>query len=133
MLTLSSQYALRAMIYMAQHVDQWPIPGRIIAKEAQIPPKYLSKILGDLVRAGVLNSNRGKSGGFSMRKQPDKTTLMSVLTPFEQFQQRNCPFGNKRCGDANPCLAHDQWKQVVEAEKAFFTNTTVHDVSVEVT
>lgn len=131
MLTLTSQYALRAMIYMTQHSDDWPIPGRVIAEETKIPPKYLSKVLGDLVRSGVLTSTRGKAGGFKMRKRPNRTRLYDVLAPFEQFQHRTCPFGNKRCSDSNPCLAHDRWKQVVQAELDFLQDTTISEISVE--
>ena len=131
MLSLSGQYALRAMIYMAQHVEDWPIPGRVIAEETAVPPKYLSKILGDLVRHGVLTSTRGKTGGFTMRRTPERTRLHDVLVPFEQFQQRGCPFQNKRCSDSNPCLAHEQWKHVVEAEMDFLKNTTVQEIAIE--
>jgi len=130
-LSLSSQYALRAVIYLAQHEDDWPIPGHVIAGKTKIPSKYLSKILGDLVREGVLTSNRGKTGGFSMRKKPVKTRLLDVLAPFEQFQHRRCPFENKRCSDSNPCLAHERWKEVVEAEKTFLMNTSVLEISCE--
>ncbi len=129
MLSLSGQYALRAMIHMAQHMDDWPIPGRVIAVETDIPPKYLSKILGDLVRQGVLTSSRGKTGGFAMRRKPNRTRLYDVLIPFEQFQHRTCPFENKRCSDAHPCLAHERWKKVVESELDFLQNTMVSEIA----
>lgn len=117
------------MIYLAEHREDWPIPGRVIAESTEIPAKYLSKIMGDLVRVGVLVSSRGKSGGFSMQRDPAKTKLFDVLAPFEQFQHRTCPFGNARCSDSNPCLAHDRWKNVVEAEQTFLMNTSIHEIA----
>jgi len=129
MLTRTSEYALRAMIHLAQHEEAWPIPGREIASEAGIPPKYLSKILGDLVRARVLDSSPGKSGGFRMRRAPRKTALLTVLSPFEQFEQRSCPFGNQQCSNENPCFAHDQWKKVIETQQRFLKKTTVEDIA----
>ncbi len=130
MLTLTSEYALRALIYLAQHADSWPIPGRRIAEHADIPPKYLSKILGDLVRFGVLESSPGKTGGFRLRNSAKETKLYEVLSPFEQFDRRRCPFGNNECSDDNPCLAHSKWKQVVELEQRFLRETTIHEVAI---
>ena len=129
MLTLTGEYALRATIYLAQHVQDWPIPGRRIAEQAGIPAKYLSKVLGDLVRAGVLKSSPGRTGGFRMRRPAAKTRLGQVLDPFEQFDRRRCPFGNQTCSEARPCLAHDRWKKVVDAQQRFLAETTVHDVA----
>ena len=129
MLSLTSEYALRAMIHLAQNVEDWPIPGNQIAEHAGIPPKYLSKVLGDLVRVGVLESSRGIGGGFRMVASPKEITLLEVLRPFEPFTRKRCPFGNKECGDEDPCLAHDRWKKVVEAEQGFLRKTSVQDVA----
>ncbi len=132
MLTLTGEYALRAMVYLAQHADAWPIPGREIAQGAEIPAKYLSKILGDLVRSGVLDSSPGKTGGFRMRRLAKETMLFEVLVPFEQFEPIRCPFGNDKCSDESPCLAHDQWKKVIETERYFLKETSVFEVAVQV-
>ena len=51
MLTRTSEYAVLAMIYLAQHTDDWPIAGRKIAEATGIPRKYLAAVLGDLVRS----------------------------------------------------------------------------------
>ncbi len=131
MLSKTSEYALRAVIYLAQFEDDCPIPGRVIASETGVPAKYLSKILGDLVRAEVLVSSPGKTGGFQFMTSSAETRLLKVLAPFEQFELRRCPFGNKACSDIDPCLAHNQWKNVVEAELRFMSDTTVLDIAVK--
>jgi Rrf2 family protein len=130
-LTKTAEYALRAVIHLAQHRDEWPIPGNQVAERAGIPAKYLSKVLGDLVRAGVLTSSRGKRGGFGMVRSPGKTHLSEILAPFEQCEIRRCPFGNTECSDSKPCLAHDRWKKVVAAEREFFRKTSIYDVSIQ--
>jgi len=117
------------MIHLARCETDSPTPGREIASAAEIPPKYLSKILGDLVRVGVLESSPGKKGGFRMRQRPKATSLLSVLTPFEQFANRRCPFGNQKCNDADPCNAHDDWKKVIEAQQQFLRKTSVQDIA----
>lgn len=129
MLSLTSEYALRAMVYLAQHEADWPVTGKQIAKDAGIPPKYLSKVLGDLARAGVLEGTRGKRGGFRLVRSASEVPLLDVLAPFERFGRRRCPFGNQECGDENPCLAHDQWKRVQETFQRFLTRTSIQDVA----
>lgn len=131
MLTLTGEYALRGLIYMAQHGADRPITGNEIAARTGIPPKYLSKILGSLVRAGVLESTRGIGGGFQMTRPPKRISLFEVLAPFEQFQRRRCPFGNQLCSEDDPCQAHDRWKRVIDAQLRFLNNTSVHDVAVK--
>lgn len=128
-MTRSSEYALRALIFLTQHKDEWPIPGRAIAKGAGIPAKYLQKILGDLSRTGVLESSPGRTGGFRLRRPADRIPLIDVLGPFERFQENRCPFGNAVCSDRNPCRAHDEWKKVVGTERRFFAEMTINDVA----
>ncbi|GAG38092.1 unnamed protein product [marine sediment metagenome] len=117
------------MIYLTQRDADWPIPGPEIAEQVGIPRKYLSKVLGDLVRCGMLDSAPGKRGGFRLRRPAREITLVEVLTPFEQFGQRSCPFGNQHCSDDHPCLAHNRWKAVLETQQRFLEETSIHDVA----
>ncbi len=129
MLSRSSEYALRALIYLTDHQDELPISGQQIAEDLAIPRKYLSKILSDLTRTGLLKATRGKCGGFDFAKPPNKATLLEVVSPFERFDLRRCPFGNAQCGDDDPCLAHEGWKKVVQAEQLFLQKTALSKIS----
>lgn len=132
MLTLTSEYALRAMIFLASRQDGQPVSGQSVAQQAGIPRKYLSKILGDLVRAGVLESSRGRKGGFILSRAPRNIRLYEVLAPFEPVlgKRRPCPFGNAVCNDDVPCAGHDRWKTVRDAYQKFLHETSIHDVAV---
>ena len=131
MLSLTSNYALRALIYLAQHVDEWPISGKAIAAEAGIPAKYLSRIMRDLVRAGLLRSTRGPNGGFRLPRSAKDVSLYDVLLQFESSlaDLRPCPFGNKICSDDDPCLGHDEWKKVCDNFRQYLRRTSIHDVA----
>ncbi len=133
MISLTGEYALRAMIYLAQHREEWPICGPRIAKEAGIPRKYLSAILADLVRAGLLDGIRGKSGGFRLTRPAKEIRLTEVVRPFEPviFHRRRCPFGNVTCSDEEPCGAHERWKGVKAALERFLTETTLQKVAIK--
>ena len=133
MLTLTSEYALRAMIHLARQPDGQPVSGQCVAEQADIPRKYLSKILGDLVRAGVLEGSRGRHGGFKLSRAPQTIRLHEVLALFEPAlaHRRPCPFGNVVCSDEVPCAGHDRWKTVQEAYQGFLHETTIYDVAVK--
>ena len=90
-------------------------------------------ILGELVRAGILKSTRGKGGGFCLARPPEEISLFEIVQRFEPAPSapRACPFGNRVCGGDNPCLAHTDWKKVIEAEQLFFERKTLHHVSTE--
>ena len=131
MLSLTSEYALRAIVVLAASADGAPISGQRIAETSGVPRKYLSKILADLVRAGVLQATRGKSGGFRFARAPRDIRLHQVLEPFEPVltSRRPCPFGNVVCSDDAPCSGHDRWKKVRQAYQKFLLETTIQDVA----
>ncbi len=132
MLSRTGEYALRAVVYLAQNEDDWPIPGPQIARETKISPKYLASILGTLVRSGVLEASPGRGGGFRMTRHPGKVLLVEILTPFESVlkDHRSCPFGNPVCSDDDPCAGHHRWRTVREAYYDFMQHTSVEEVSV---
>lgn len=127
MVSLTSEYALRAMVYLARQVDRWPIPGRAIAADTGIPHKYLLSILGAQVRAGVLHSSPGRGGGFSLARPACDIMLVEVLAPVEQSlgHTRSCPFGSGVCNEDDPCPAHGGWKRVREEYARFLEETSV--------
>ncbi len=131
MLSLTGEYALRAMVYLAQHIDDWPIPGQTIAKETKIPRRYLSSILSNLTRAGILHSSPGTGGGFRMARSSEEVMLSELVAQFEPIpaNRRPCPFGNEVCSDTDPCGAHEHWQKVRETYSKFLEETSVYDAS----
>jgi len=131
MLSLTAEYALRAMIFLTKHADAWPIPGPRIAESAGVPGKYLSAILAHLVRAGLLEGTRGKHGGFQMTRPARGIRVSEVIAPFEPVNanRKTCPFGNAVCSDRDPCAAHERWKEVNAALTRFLEGTTLQDVA----
>ncbi|GJM25626.1 MAG: hypothetical protein DHS20C16_20410 [Phycisphaerae bacterium] len=131
MLSRTSEYALRAAVFLAQQPVGEPVPGRRIADELCVPPKYLQNILRELVRVRVLLASPGKGGGFRAARDPKDIRLKEVLSPFESVaaSPSRCPFGNAVCSDDDPCAGHDRWKRVKWEYEYFLADTTLHDVS----
>ena len=133
MFSRTSEYVLRAMTFIAQQVDDWPLPGPRIAEQTGIPRNYLSNILSILVRAGILESAPGVGGGFRMTRSPKVVFLREVLEPFEPAlgPTRPCPFGQELCSDTDPCAGHERWERVRAIYNDFLQHTSVNDIAVK--
>jgi Rrf2 family protein len=75
----SAEYAIRSCVYLARVPDGKFAMARNIAEEEKIPAHFLAKILQELTRKGLLRSNKGPSGGFSLRMPADKIRLLDVV------------------------------------------------------
>ena len=117
------------MAYVAAQPPDRMVLAREIADKTNVPIPYLSRILRDAVRHGLLVSTRGIGGGFRMARPPDRIKLFEVLGPYEDIAQpAKCPFGQARCNDDNPCGIHEFWKPIASAFRTMLNDTTLADV-----
>lgn len=72
-------YAVRAAVYLTRHFDSGRRKSHEIAAETLIPRKYLSKILADLVREGLVVSVAGPRGGYELGRLPSEVSLLDVI------------------------------------------------------
>jgi len=129
MLSQTSEYAVRAVLYLAMHADEGPVKLEAVAGALGAPRNYLSKTLSQLARAGVLSSGRGQRGGFQLAVPAERRTLAAIVGAFEpETLATNCLLGAGPCSDETPCAAHALWKPVAEPMRAFFRETTVADL-----
>ncbi|MCC6772119.1 MAG: Rrf2 family transcriptional regulator [Gemmatimonadaceae bacterium] len=131
-LNSTTQYALRAVLYVAEHGGAGPVRVDAIAADLHVPRNYLSKTMHALARAGILKSERGPRGGFQLARPARQISLGEVAAPFESMTERRCLFGRATCGWKNPCSAHPRWEAVAAAQRAFFCETTVADLLGEI-
>jgi Rrf2 family iron-sulfur cluster assembly transcriptional regulator len=75
----SAEYAIRALVYMARIPEGKYAMTRVIAEEEQIPVHFLAKILQELARKGLLKSNKGPSGGFTLKVPADEIYLLQIV------------------------------------------------------
>jgi Rrf2 family protein len=128
-LSQTAEYALRAVLYLAEHQGERPIPVDAIAEDLSIPRNYLSKILHTLAKRDLLSSSRGRGGGFGLPVPASALPLLAVVEPFDELEGRQqCLLGRTRCSEASPCAAHHRWKEMVDRVTVFFRETTVKDL-----
>jgi len=129
MMTLpqTAEYALRAVVHIAAAGGE-AVRVDDIAQALGVPRNYLSKTLHQLARAGVLESTRGRGGGFRLAAPADALTLGRVVAPFGPADRTRCLFGRPECRHDSPCAAHWRWRSTSEQLNAFFHETTIADL-----
>ena len=129
MLSLTAEYALRAVLYIADQSAQGSVRVEPMADAMALPRNYLAKTLNLLARRGILSSQRGPGGGFRLARSPESMTLASVVEGFDpEPTRRGCLLGRPQCDEAMPCPAHWRWQSAAEQIAAFFRETTVADL-----
>lgn len=83
MLSKKTKYAINALVYLARNYDKGPVLIRDIAESGNLPRKFLEAILVELKNAGILNSQKGKSGGYYLIKSPEEVNLATVIRLFD--------------------------------------------------
>lgn len=126
MLNQSAEYALRATLFMANSGPDRAFKATSIAEALGLPANYLSKILHELVRARVLTSVRGPTGGYSLAIPPEELSLDRIVEPFQELAPSSqCLMGDRKCDKRHPCAAHQRWGQIKELLASSLQNTTL--------
>jgi Rrf2 family iron-sulfur cluster assembly transcriptional regulator len=132
MISVTSEYALRAMVWLATRGEGHAILGRELAVSAEIPANYLAKILVTLRNAGLVATVRGTGGGYLLQRPADTVHLSEIVELFEGSRVGcGCLLSRaKECSGRDSCSAHESWEQVREVYKKFLHKTTLADISV---
>ncbi|MGV3657240.1 MAG: RrF2 family transcriptional regulator [Chitinophagaceae bacterium] len=128
MFTKTTEYALRATIFLAQKssVDN-KLGIEAIAKAIDSPLPFTAKILQLLAKDHTLiSSTRGPHGGFYMTEEAKQLPVMSILQATgEENVITSCVLGLKRCSDLKPCPMHWQYKDIKAQLVNLFENSTI--------
>lgn len=91
MLSAKTEYACLALVRLAaEHAGGQPLQGRRLAAEERIPEGFLTQIMQQLKRQGLVTSVRGASGGYRLARSPEETTVADVLALLEDVDQPAC-------------------------------------------
>ncbi|MDP0501533.1 MAG: Rrf2 family transcriptional regulator [Verrucomicrobiota bacterium JB022] len=127
LLSDASEYALRAVVWMAQR------PGethklRDISEGTKAAPGYMIKVLQGLARAGIFSTQRGSNGGFSLLSDPNALTVLEVINAVDPIQRiRTCPLGLESHGTCL-CPMHRRIDDAMAGIEASFRDTTIAEL-----
>ena len=115
-LTRAADYAVRIMVHLAA-LPPGSRPNRAaVAAAGDIPEHFVAKILQSLARAGLIDSQRGMNGGFTLARSPEEVTLLEVVEAIEGPTRLNaCLIPGDSCKRKEWCPAHAAWAEAQEA------------------
>jgi Rrf2 family iron-sulfur cluster assembly transcriptional regulator len=138
MLSNTSKYALRGLIYLAKFAKKDSRIGiKKISKDLQISSPFLGKILQNLVKQKLLVSTKGPNGGFSLSKPPDGISLWDIVTNVDGEEYfTNCLIGLRPCITHDPtkplCPVHLQYDELRKQTEIFYKETSLKLVSEDI-
>ena len=134
MISRKTKYGLQALIYLTKKYGKGPVLIAELAKKERIPKKFLESILLVLKNKGILQSKKGKGGGYALARPPHAITMGEVIRVLEgplapvpcvrHTAYRKC----EECRDENTCEIRMVMKQVRDAIANILDNTNLVDL-----
>jgi len=138
MLSKKSKYGLKALLALAEEEGRGPVQASELAERQRLPKKFLEAILLELKRHGLLQSKKGRGGGYVLNRKPGDITLGQVirilngplaLVPcVSQTAYMKC----EECVDEETCGVRLAMKEVRDATAQILDNTTLQALNAQV-
>ena len=129
-LSNSSQYAIRILSYMTLHQDTTLLNATQLAETLQIPYKFLTKIMTEIVKSGLVTSVRGREGGYKFNKPTSQIVISEILDIFnDTIKDEQCVLGIGFCNGMCKCALHDQWMEPKHLMQKMFQESTLNDIA----
>lgn len=124
MLSRTAEYALRAVVCLADPQSE-ARTTREIARQAQVPPDYLSKVLKQLSRAGIVRSQRGRRGGVALGRPASALTILQIVQAVDPEQPvESCPL-DRADHNAGLCPLHQQIENARKMIEKVYAECTI--------
>ncbi len=130
-LSCKSEYALLALIELAAHYDTGePLQIRQISAQQNIPDRYLEQLLATLRRGGIIRSQRGAKGGYTLAREPWKINILDVIICLDGLETQpkepdNDPRHDKTIEGA---VILEMWQEAHHAANAILQKYTLQDL-----
>ena len=111
-ITRQADYAIRAILYLAEMDPNVRSSTSQIAEKKHIPPSFLAKIISQLSIAGLIHTSRGARGGVSLARPADQISIMEVVEAIDgPIALNQCTFSSlDSCPFGDDCPVRDLWK-----------------------
>lgn len=109
-ITRQADYAVRAVLHVAQLSNGDRLATSVIAEEENIPLPFLAKIVSQLSVKGILDAMRGASGGVRLARPPENITLLEVIEAIDgEIALNRCVLNLEACSIAPVCPVREVW------------------------
>ncbi len=120
------EYAIQAVLYLSSLNEDKVVNAQDISDELKIPKEFISKILQELTFSGIIESKKGKGGGFALAKPPQQIKLIELVYAIDGdgiFHQ--CVLGFPNCTSEAPCPVHERWSKLINETHQILSNETI--------
>jgi len=109
-ITRATEYAVRAIIFLAQQPKGGIVLKKDICRTQEVTPAFLTKIFQPLIKAGIVSSQRGVGGGFLLAKDASEITMLDIFEAEEgKLKLNHCLVDADFCQRDAYCSAHEVW------------------------
>lgn len=129
-ITSKGRYALRVMIDLAQHPDEGFVSLKTVAERQGISMKYLEMIVSSLKKEELLESTRGKEGGYRLSRSPADYSVGEILRCLEDNLAPVACIrdGEIQCDKASACITIPMWKELDDITNAYLDGVSLQDL-----
>ncbi|MFT3730202.1 MAG: aminotransferase class V-fold PLP-dependent enzyme [Hyphomicrobium sp.] len=128
-LTTKGRYAVMAMADLAGHAQDGATSLSVVAERQSLPLSYLEQLFVPLRRAGLVESARGRSGGYRLAKPAAEISIADVMGAVEEDTRfTRCSHNDPRCSASTPCVTHGLWSALSDTTEKFMSSVSLADV-----
>ena len=125
-LSTRGRYGTRALLDLALHRGEGPIPLKDIAQRQEISLQYLEHLIAPLIAGGIVRSTRGAKGGVSLARPPEEIRLNEAVQLLEgSIAPAECVNNPGICTRSALCVTRDIWGEMKKAMDAVLESTTL--------
>ncbi|MFZ0392796.1 MAG: Rrf2 family transcriptional regulator [Terracidiphilus sp.] len=131
-LTRAADYAVRVMVHLAAPEGESRVSLPALARATGAPESFLSKVMQELTRSGLIVSQRGHAGGFAIAPRGRQASMRQVIEAVDGPIQLNLCLGtDKSCARRSWCPAHPVWMKAQQAMLAVLDRARIVDLAAE--
>ena len=125
-LTKKADYGLMAMKHLAEHADQGACSAKDVAEAYSIPQEALAKILQRLAKVGLIRSQHGMNGGYTLTRDPKRISAFEVIKAIDgPLFITSCVSVRGECGQSNRCTIREPLRKVNESIEQVLKNIMI--------
>ncbi len=134
MISNSSKYAIKAVLYLALHSSEDDkIMVKDIAEPINVPQAYIAKLLQELAKRNLISSTRGPKGGFYLSEEDKKGNILNIVSAIDSEKKLNaCILSLEHCNENKPCPLH----HIISPSKTILMKNlktkTIYELSLDV-
>jgi len=127
-LTTKGRYAVTAMLDLALHAQESPVPLADISQRQGISLSYLEQLFAKLRKNALVKSSRGPGGGYRLSREAETIAIVEIINAINENVDATRCGGLGNCQDSQPCLTHELWMDLSEQIHEFLSGISLGDL-----